>query len=386
MKAKKLKKMLSLMMAMSMVASMPTFALAAEGDPAASGGSSGTGKAEFVYNENVFQVKLPVIPSGTDEQGNPIKDTTLDFILDPMGVIESTQDDNAKKTDETGSTLYFANVDEDKNVTYSKTSDAYEIINKSTFDVTVTVDAAIKDGAAAVTVGETKASFVAENELKTGEDATDAQIYLALVSSHDTAGDANEQTQAIGTDYKAQLVFNVKALTDVKDMYEVKYDGENYEYNLKDHEDIAFADATATVQMTGACNDYSADWSKLGGITPRVDVTWSVNPVSTVTDYENKNGPSVPNLDVDVAANANLTIEEFAMPDGATEIATVTYVIGDDEPVTVKSSSTSGYSFKDDVFTLTGKHLATVTTKAQVVTYTVTFDNDATFTFTVTVK
>lgn len=381
----KIKKLLAMVMSMAMVLNLASVALAAD---AATGGSTGTGDVEYVYNANVFQVVLPTI-GGEDEEGNPVKDSTLDFILDPMGVIaETTSKELGADQDE--STLFFANVDEDTDeVTYSDTSDAYKIINKSTFGVVITATAEIVNGADAVSVknGEelvAGADFVARDALADNEGAA---IYLALIDGDDNTNYIGENE---GADYTATLTINVDVHEDIENRYAVSYvEGTGYSYDLTDEAkeltEDDWADTTATIQMTGACNS-DEEWVKLSDITPEVKVTWAVNPGEGVDDFENKNGPSVVNLlDLTVGMTAAIQSVDITVPEGA-EIETVTYSIDGGE-ATELTVGTSGYKMTDDdTMALQKTHIAKIITAEQVVTYTVTFDNDETFVFTVTVK
>lgn len=375
MKAKKLKKMLSLMMAMSMVASMPTFALAAEEEAAAKGGATGDGGVEFVYNENVFQVVLPV---------ESADDTRLDFILDPMQVIKETANQTGqKKLDENAedATMLFPNVGEDGAVTYSNISDAYDITNKSTFGITVTVDAKIVDPTVLQAEdGETAAKFVEE---LTEDGAEDAEIVLALQVSDDEVDDV-----AIGDDFAAQLTFEIEAK---EDAYKLVYDEKTGEYTYDVDPDIAgqedaFADQTRSITMTGECNQHD-DWNKLGDINPSVEVTWTITAGTEdaeITDFDNRNSgsTSTKGLTLKVGDNTAQTVT-VAIPEGATDIDTAVAMVGETKLSTFKASYVD---IAEGGLSISGTGIGKLTTKAQVVTITVTFDgSDEEVTFIITV-
>lgn len=291
MKLLKLKKMLALMLAATMVLGTTTTALAA-GGTGSSGGTTGEGGVEFVYNENVFQVALPTVPED---------DTTLDFQLDPMKVMYATKAESGI-TMASEASLVFTNVNfgadgvsggDDDTTSYSNTSDAYTIINKSSFDVTVTAKAEITgadvDAKKASVTGEggVYAKFV-DTLTVAGDDSTvtDAEIVLALQGTY--MGGEDGQTSQTAKDaidnetYTAQIIFD---MTHNADAYEVKYDSDNdgapYAYDLKD--DATFTNQTATIQLTGECNDH-VNWTKLGDIAPDVAVTWSVAPKGLTDD------------------------------------------------------------------------------------------------------
>lgn len=301
----KLKKMFALVLAASMTMGMATTALA--DNP--SGGTTGEGEVEFVYNENVFQVVLPTVSAD---------DNTFDFKLDPQKVMYATKTESGI-TMAAEASLVFTNVaagtdtiigTDDDVVTYSNTSDAFKIINKSSFDVTVTVDAAIKgedaDAKKAAVTGEdsVEAKFV---DTLTASSPSDAEIVLTLQN-----GDASKTDNIDGAAYTAQITFDISALADA---YEVKYDGtkpegQRYSYDLKSTlTDASFSAQTAEIKLTGECNDH-ANWAKLEDITPEVDVTWTVAPKS-VTDYDDRNGPAAP-----VAAAPSIATTSYDMAAG----------------------------------------------------------------------
>lgn len=313
----KTKKILAMILAASMTMGLATNALAA--DP--SGSTTGEGSVEFVYNENVFQVELPTVPEGDD---------TLDFKLDPQKVMDATKDESGITI--TGSpSLVFTNVaagtdgllnTEDDVISYSNTSDSYKIINKSSFDVTVTVDAAIvgedADAKKAAVTGEdsVEAKFV---DTLTSSDPTDAEIVLTLT-------DGTETDNIDGTTYTAQITFDITAQANA---YEVKYDGtkpegEQYSYDLKSDTDLTdstFTDETAEIKLTGECNDHT-NWTKLEEIKPEVEVTWTVAP-KDVTDYDDRNTPAAPAE----AAPSLTTASEVALT-GTEEGLTITVNFG----------------------------------------------------------
>lgn len=211
------------------------------------GSTTGTGTLDVVEKSDVFAVVLPTIPDDGD--------TTFNYILDPTGVIKDTE--GAKYNGATfaeGKTVFFANAGSGGATTYSDTSDALEIENKSTMAVDVTVKASIKP-VSGITMSNTD-TFDADD--------TAAKLYLALKDT-----EATPNVKAITADTGAELTASVPAL---EDAYETKYVDGKYVKQLK-------ADATGfkkySFQVTGACNPKGA-WSGLKDTPPEIDVVWSV--------------------------------------------------------------------------------------------------------------
>lgn len=210
------------------------------------GSTTGSGSLDIVENADVFSVVLPTIPDTGD--------TTFNYILDPTGVIKDT--DAAKYSGATfvdGKTVYFANAGTDGTTTYSDTSDALTIENKSTMDVNVTVRATVKavDGIKMASSG----TFDATD--------TEAKLYLAL-KDKDTAN----SEKAITAD-GVELTSTIQALAGA---YETKYENGKYVKKLKDS---ATGFKTYSFQVTGACNP-NGTWNGLTDTPPEIEVVWSV--------------------------------------------------------------------------------------------------------------
>lgn len=380
----KTKKILAMILAASMTMGLATNALAA--DP--SGSTTGEGSVEFVYNENVFQVELPTVPEGDD---------TLDFKLDPQKVMDATKDESGITI--TGSpSLVFTNVaagtdgllnTEDDVISYSNTSDSYKIINKSSFDVTVTVDAAIvgedADAKKAAVTGEDSVEAKFVDTLTSSADPTDAEIVLTLT-------DGTETDNIDGTTYTAQITFDITAQANA---YEVKYDGtkpegEQYSYDLKSDTDLTdptFADETAEIKLTGECNNHT-NWTKLEEIKPEVEVTWTVAP-KDVTDYDDRNtpadvAPSVAQDNYTAVADQELVVK-VNMGAGESAAESISSVVFQnvgvmDAPIDL---GTFG-SFSGDTITFGTTFTNAVVNDNLTSQITVTFNTGATVTFTIT--
>lgn len=246
----KIKKILATILAASMTLGMATTAFAAENP--AEGGATGTGDVEFVYNANVFRVALPTEPEN---------DTTYNFTLDPLGAIEDTQGAGLDGEVSNYGSVYFANVGEEGVVTYSQTSDAKTIVNKSTFEVTVSIEATVE--------GIDGVTLAASDELT--DEGEDAELYLALIGAGEDLTVLEESTTTEFT------------LAGDPANYEVKYEDGEYSYELKVGAD--FTDGTANLQLTGACNN-SVAWAELGELAPTVEIIWSVAPTDDTLEVD----------------------------------------------------------------------------------------------------
>lgn len=257
----KYKKVLAGTLAATMVLGSSFAALAAD----ATGGSTGAGSVDVPEASNIFQVKLPVQP----EEDQP---SQFDYILDPTGAIEAT--DAAKYNGATfadDATVYFQNKADsttasgaasgaasggaNAGVSYSDTTDAQKVINKSTMAVNVTVRAE---------VAESEKISMSENKTFAANDKS-ASLYLAL---KDASGETAITTTAAAS--------KGGTINPTDDAYEVKYESGKYVKKLKaDLEDDDFQ--AYSFYLTGACNP-NGEWDGLAGTenAPEVTVTWSV--------------------------------------------------------------------------------------------------------------
>lgn len=363
----KLRKLLALTTALAMLMSMATTAFAVRG------GTTGEGEVEFVYNVNVFQVVLPTVSEN---------DTTYDFILDPMGAIAATNGE-ALDAGFTAATMYFANVDENNVVvSYSDTSDAKTIINKSSFDVTVTVEATLD------TAELGGAVLVDGNDAEFGEDADQAEIALGVV--YNVAEDTTKTVYLIEGD--ATVTMDIEA---IENAYVVTYNETTgkYSYNLNSNlqdEDFNSMD----IQLTGLCNDHDA-WSDLGEIAPEVELVWNVEPADEdLTDYDEVNGEgsgsasggnvTYPRLSNDttvnsagkvVAGTTALTVKiELGTGSTITSVTSVTL-----NGVTALNASGCSRTVANNVATLVLAN--TIVTKYPTASFVVTFSDGSSFTF-----
>lgn len=219
------------------------------GDAVKQGTVTGSGTIEGTVDKDVWNV---VLPTTVDP------DPTYNFILDPEGLIKATNNAHySGKTFEDDATMFFNNSDADKTKDYSSTSDAKQIVNKSSYAVDVTVEASVTAGAG-----------ISINPDKTFASDTDPSFYLALK-------DSRNQEQAVAADGTASMTSVMAAPTDGS--YEIVFDGSTstYKYQLKaDVQDSAFD--KYSFRLTGASNK-NATWTGLESETSSVDVVYSVD-------------------------------------------------------------------------------------------------------------
>lgn len=241
---KKTKKMLALALAASMVLGNAVVAFAEDTTPGGTGTTQGAGTVEGHVNKEVLNVVLPTVTAGS---------SAFAYTIDPERLISGTtaakyEGATFPSSNDTG--VYFLTGTN----TYANTSNAYQVINKSSCDVTLTVKA--------------KATQNTANDIALASSSTVAttgtpNLYLGLKvgKGADTAISTTEAT-VTKTLAGTPTNFNIKVVTD--------QNGEKtYAYAEK-------ADATTwkaiNISLTGAVSnlDIAADTT-----APTVDVTWS---------------------------------------------------------------------------------------------------------------
>lgn len=247
----------------------------------ATGDLTGSGDIEGIVNKDVFCVTLPTIADNAD---------TFDFILDPQGLIKATANAAHSGDFEETASLFFHNSAADAAKDYSSTSDSLEIVNKSTFDVDVTVNAEVKNLTDATSEAAGTYEIVMKDTNSYTED-TATSMYLALNL------DGTATALAAGTTKATATIDKVPEGT-----YEVTYSEGNYAYTIKDDADDSTFD-TAKLSLTGSCNTSAdADWDAAKDAAPSVEVTWSVD--------KHVDGPSISITTAGVVTFSNLTAEK----------------------------------------------------------------------------
>lgn len=256
-------KFIALAMAFTLLVT-PMTAFGAEGDtePATEPttvSTNGTGKVEGIVDEEVYCVVLPTQADNDD---------TFDFILDPQDLINKTDHaayDSINSV--SGNQLYFTNDDE-----LSGTSATLTVINKSSVDVNVTVEATV-------------------NDLAGGSD--DSAYEISLADSADFADDATSIYLGLNVDADDAVALTAddgasvtKTLAGAPSEYETKYEDNAYAYVLKEDAD---EDAFETLEfsLTGACNT-NADWTNAKDAVPSISLVWGFDKAG-----ESTTGPKV---------------------------------------------------------------------------------------------
>lgn len=264
------KKMMALALAASMVLGSSAVAFAADGDttPGGTGSVSGSGAVEGHVNKEVLNVILPTVPTG--------QASAFAYTMDPERLIQGT--DAAKYAEGT----VFPAADADTGVyfltdtnTYSNESNTYQVINKSSCDVDLTVKVkATQNTAKDITLASSN-----------GVSTTAPELYLGLkVGSSEQAVSATEATvNKTLAGNKNNFVITV----------DTKEDGtKEYAYKEKDSTSGWKAmniSLTGTVSKLDIASDTTA---------PTVDVTWSWakaadNATPSTDAVEFKEGPQI---------------------------------------------------------------------------------------------
>lgn len=243
---KKLTRRISVgVMAVSLVMSSSLVAFAE--DPK-TGTSGGTGSMEGIVETDVFKVDLPT--EATD---------AYDYFADPQGLIRKTDAARYEGAEFGEGNVFFANADG----SYSNTSDAATIVNKSSAPLSVAVKAKATVGGAQGAAGLATGKIFADTN-------TNLEVYLGLIDSLNAEKPLTATDTTEGTDAILKAVLGAAP----EDAYEYSYtDGTGYAYAIKS--DVsAFNFAEYSFQITGVAND-KATW-KADTVLPTVSVTWDV--------------------------------------------------------------------------------------------------------------
>lgn len=245
---RKTKKMMALALAASMMMCSSFTALAEDpATPLGSGNTTAEGIVEGHVDKEILKVVLPTVAAGS---------SAFSYTMDPERLIQGT--DQAKYADgttfpakESDTGVYFLTADK----TYANTSNPYQVINKSSCNITLTVKA--------------KASKNTDNDIPLATSdtvsTTTPELYLGLSVGDGTATPtvlkAEEQTiEKTIPGRSANFTVGVKTNADGT---------KSYTYKEK-------ADATkwdsVKIQMTGKVSnkDITSETT-----APTVDVTWS---------------------------------------------------------------------------------------------------------------
>ncbi len=243
---KKTKKMMVFVLTATMALGNSAVTFAADGDAASggTGGVSGSGAVEGHVEKEVLNVVLPTVSAGS---------SAFAYTMDPERLIQGT--DAAKYAEGT----VFPDKDSDTGVyfltdtnTYSNTSNTYQVINKSSCDVDLTVKVKATQNTAK------DIALAASDAVST----TDPELYLGLnVGTTEQVISATEMT-VTKTIAGNSNNFNITVQT--------KDDGtKEYVYQEKES---TFGWKAMNINMTGTVSKLDIEEDTTA---PTVDVTWS---------------------------------------------------------------------------------------------------------------
>lgn len=350
----KMKKGMAVALTATMVLGSTLTAFAA--DPAGTGNTTGTGTSEGHVDQEVLNMILPTVENGA---------TPFAYIMDPERLIQGTDGGKYAEgtvfpaaADDTG--VYFLTAEN----TYSNTSNTLQAINKSSCDVTLTVDVE-------TTAGTKDIAFATSAT----PSATTAELYLGLK--------VGNTTETVGASKKTVT----KTVAGSPSNFEIAVKNNAYVYQEK-------ADATTwkamNISMTGAVSkkDIASDTT-----APTVKVTWSYDKAADgatadtdAVEYTSTPATSSVPATVAVPASGDITIPVTLGSDNAdlTKLETTEYA-GD----LLTMGGGYGATYANNTITL-GADIATFIRDASAealsgITFTATFGTgDASYTTTFT--
>lgn len=282
---------------------------------------TGQGYFQDKVDMKVFRVVVPTQRDNTKEAD------LFDFILDPQDLISQTGAARYKKGKALNSTSKIVSVNNFKKASLyfvnsangvkslSDTSDELEIINKSTMDVSVSVNAKV--------VGSTDIG-ISTNKTFAGNNTP--SVYIGFVR-----GDTEKALSANDTAYIDEAV-----LGNAKEFYKVSYneaaDTTTYDIpsvNSAGKSESENAYKTYKFKLTGASN-VNADWTSVNSPTS--------GPAVTIT-YHLKARSAANSITAKVEANKGTTVD---LP-GATGVESITYAAADGSTKTLPEEN---YNFK----------------------------------------
>ncbi len=279
---------------------------------------TGTGYLSDTVQDKVFRVVVPAQRTAGEAD-------LFDFIMDPQQLIKATGGSKyisgadlavGKKVSinsysEQDSTLYFVNSANGVK-TLSNTSDALEIINKSTMDVDVSVNASVTTTGTGLTVSTDK----------TFKDNKNPSVYLAMI--------ANGKADAAVTLSTGDARVATGTMGNAKEFYVVSENNGSVSYNIpsmnattgKAESENAYK--KFTFQLTGAVNK-DADW-----VNPQVTGTANVAITYHLTEHVDK-APSIAQTSYRMSSGQDVDINvDLGV---ATAISSIKYSVTSGEKV-----------------------------------------------------
>ena len=355
MQKSKMKKGLAFALAASMVVGSSLTAFAE--DPVTSGTTKGTGTSEGHVTKEKMNVVLP-----TDTDG-----TAFAYKMDPERLIQETaagkyEEGTVFPAQASDTGVYFLVGDKQ----YANTSKTLQAINKSSCNITLTVDVQAK-------TETTDIALATSSTVATGDDAPN--LYLGL-----KVGDDTKTVSATKEIVKKVIPGNANN-------FETAVVDGGYVYREK-------ADATTwkamNISMTGAVSAKAIEDTTTA---PEVTVTWSWAKTATGDGAEATDAvdytvtpptppvtPAAPSLTDDdttykvtSAADVEVGVDLGEGDLKATGITSITYLSASQA---VKTVDEANYAYADGKLTIKAAEVGTfVTSKQTTRTYTITFDD-----------
>ena len=335
MNAKRIKKLLTVVLTTSMVVGCTVTAFADAGVGEGAGTYEG---GEMKYP--TLSVTLPTIPSGT-----------YDYIADPNGLIAAT--DAAKYDAEfTGTSGIFfktTDADDDTDATYTDKSKAQTVTNENAQDIDVTVKLEQKTAGSDIIKYADSATF----------EATDTENKLYLAVTDDDEDDA--KVAALSSTGAATLTTTVAGIPgNYKPNYD-EDDGYGYVF-IGDEDDDFTAWNECSYILTGALNT-NATWGD--EVTfPEIKVTWSY--------AEHKDGPSATPASMSTSA-ASTTISGLA--DGVTLSSVVMHK---KDGTTSALTAGTHYTYSNNTFTIASAKASALLNATNISKFVLTYSDGTT--------
>ena len=256
----KFSKVIALALAATMVIGSSVTAFAGDND----GGSIGEGASEGHVEKKLANVQLPTMPT----TGSP-----FEYIMDPEGLIVVTSGakyDNTVFPASGDTQVYFNNgVNDAGKTVYLNSSKEQEVVNKSSFDIDLTVKAEVTAAQA------TDIPLVAQTAIATAQEAS---LYLGLVVGTGSSADKKAITSAAA----ASKTVTIEGSPD-NFKVAVNEAGNGYEYRALTLEEYKATEGhSAATEIPWASNAFhlEGEVTKELDITatttaPKINVTWS---------------------------------------------------------------------------------------------------------------
>jgi hypothetical protein len=298
----------------------------------------GSGQMEGYVDKDKFIVTLPTTK-------------TVNFKLDPQGLIKAAQStaklDGKALEDADASKILFTDPSDtttDYTKLTSKSSDI-TVVNKSSFDVDVTVNAKLTGLTSAA---ENTAPYAIKVVDSIGENDTDTEIAMTLTPTPGTItgttatpGDSGTVTNLTSSDAGVTVTEKVDAAP--AEAFKTTYDSNGYDYVLDSSKTASTAFSTITFNLAGTVNT-NADWTNFNKSSNPMSVTITYSVKKHVNSYTSTTSVST----------SSLSIKLDNMPE-TTDFDSITVVNLKGETISWTSGSQYKYDSSSKTITITSK-------------------------------